>query len=136
MKKRLIIIVFSILILSLLLCGCNNKSISDDDKSVIDDKNNNDSLYGSDEEKLLGSWMVEEADGRVFNFIFDKNNSGKLILYENISDFLYLLNDSNLILHFPEINDSWLFKYEFLNDNELEIRDPNRDVIEVLKRLI
>lgn len=128
MRKNLIIIVLSIFILFLFLCGCNDKTVSDDEI-------NNDSLFGSDEERLVGSWMVEEPDGRVFNFIFNENKSGNLIVYENISDFFYLLNDSNLILYFPDVNNTWLFEYSFLNDNELEIKVTNREEIEVLKRI-
>jgi len=128
MRKNLIIIVLSIFILFLFLCGCNDKTVSDDEI-------NNDSSFGSDEERLVGSWMVEEPDGRVFNFIFNENKSGNLIVYENISDFFYLLNDSNLILYFPDVNNTWLFEYSFLNDNELEIKVTNREEIEVLKRI-
>lgn len=135
MRKNFIIIVLSILILSLFLCGCSEKTTSDDDKTISDDDSNNDSLFDSDEERLVGSWMVEEPDGRVFNFIFNENKSGKLILYENTSDFFYLLNDSNLIIYFPDINNTWLFEYSFLNDNELEIKVTNREEIEVLKRI-
>jgi len=135
MRKNFIIIVLSILILSLFLSGCNDKTVSNVDKNVPDDEINNESLFESDEERLIGSWTVEEPDGRIFNFTFNENKSGKLIVYENISDFFYLLNDSNLILYFPEINNTWLFEYSFLNDNELEIKVSNREEIEVLKRI-
>ena len=78
-------------------------------------------IKGEDKkEPLIGSWVWNVYDDVNYTYTFNKNNSGTFDTNGEISNFMYDIEDENLLFLYENSTETVSIKYK-LEDNKLTI---------------